>query len=385
MRILYVMSTNIKGGATIALVNIIKSAKARGHEVFVLTDEKNDYLTNELNELDVTCFQCSMSLKIYPRSRNPFRWLYKLLCLLKIWNKSKCYTRTVIKKIRPDIVHTNVGPLDVASDACKELGIPHIWHCREYQDLDFGMHFFPFQKKFRDMLRDANNRCIAITRAIFDYWQLNENKDVVLYDGVFSENQIPSLTVNKQKYFLFVGRIEAAKGTLFLLKVFKQFVCLHPEYQLLLAGSYNIDGPYYKRCIRFVEDDVVLKNRVLFLGNRDDVYQLMANATALVVPSVFEGFGFISVEAMLNNCLVIGKNTAGIKEQFDNGLLYKNEEIGLRFHNSQELLECMNRAVVENFDLTRMYARECVLDLYTIEKNMANLFAFYERCIKKVT
>lgn len=40
---------------------------------------------------------------------------------------------------------------------------------------------------------------------------------------------------------------------------------------------------------------------------------------ALIVPSPFEAFGLITAEAMFNKCLVIGRDTAGTKEQFDNG------------------------------------------------------------------
>jgi glycosyltransferase involved in cell wall biosynthesis len=37
----------------------------------------------------------------------------------------------------------------------------------------------------------------------------------------------------------------------------------------------------------------------------------MAHATALIVSSYHEGFGFITVEAMFNGCLVIGNNKGG--------------------------------------------------------------------------
>ena len=381
MRILYVACSNVKSGASIALVNIIKGAIAQRHEVMVLTDSRNDYLTNELDALDVEYYQCPMALKIYPRSRNPIRWLFKLFCLFGVWKKSKQYAEKIIKETKPDIVHTNVGPLDIANDACKELGIPHVWHCREYQDLDFRMHYFPYQKKFRILLRDTNNHCVAITKAIFNYWQLQEDKDFVLYDGVFSEHQLPSLTANKRNYFLFVGRIEPAKGALFLLEAFKKFVCRNPEYQLLLAGAYNVDNPYYKKCTRYVEKNLILKKKVFFLGDRTDVFRLMTDATALVVPSEFEGFGFISVEAMLNKCLVIGRNSAGVKEQFDNGLYMNKNEIGLRFNDEDELLCCMNKAVSQNYDEMKKNAKETVCKLYSIEENVKQLFTLYEKIV----
>ena len=382
MRILYVANSNVKSGASVALVNVIKGAIAQRYEVKVLTDSRNGYLTNELDVLGIEYYQCPMALKIYPKSRNPIRWLYKFVCLVNIWRKSKIFAGKIIKNLSPDIVHTNVGPLDVASDVCKSLGIPHVWHCREYQDLDFRMHYFPFQKKFRRLIGDSNNHCIAITKAIFDYWQLNENKDIVIYDGVFSINCLPTAKAEKKKYFLFVGRIEAAKGPLMLLNVFEKFVAQYPEYALLLAGAYNEDNPYFKRCAHHVANSPVLKECVMFLGNRNDVYQLMAKATALIVSSDFEGFGFISAEAMLNNCLVIGRNTAGTKEQFDNGCRLTKDEIGLRFSNQQELLCAMKKAVSGNFAEMKKNARKTVCQLYSIEKNVAELFNFYNHILK---
>ena len=44
---------------------------------------------------------------------------------------------------------------------------------------------------------------------------------------------------------------------------------------------------------------------------------------------------------MYNHCLVIGRNTAGTKEQFDNGLDQTGEEIGLRFDSDLELKTLM--------------------------------------------
>ena len=60
-----------------------------------------------------------------------------------------------------------------------------------------------------------------------------------------------------------------------------------------------------------------LKPYVEFMGPRDDVHQLMKGALALVVASHTEGFGLTAVEAMSQGCIVVGNDTAGMKEQFD--------------------------------------------------------------------
>lgn len=60
--------------------------------------------------------------------------------------KTQLAIESIIKEYHPDIVHTNVGPLDIALEVCLKHRIPHVWHQREYQDLDFHMHSFPSKK-----------------------------------------------------------------------------------------------------------------------------------------------------------------------------------------------------------------------------------------------
>ena len=40
-----------------------------------------------------------------------------------------------IQEVKPNIIHSNVGPIDIGYKAAKKLRIPHVWHIREYQDL----------------------------------------------------------------------------------------------------------------------------------------------------------------------------------------------------------------------------------------------------------
>lgn len=63
----------------------------------------------------------------------------------------------------------------------------------------------------------------------------------------------------------------------------------------------------------------------------------MAEASAIIISSQSEGFGRVMAEAMYNGCLVDGKNAAGIKEQFDNGLQFCDQEIGIRYSDYGDL------------------------------------------------
>lgn len=119
------------------------------------------------------------------------------------------------------------------------------------------------------------------------------------------------------------------------------------EFKLLIAGNQNTHPMYTRKCMKYISENK-LSQFVEFLGQRSDVYDLMQQATALIVPSNFEAFGFITAEAMFNKCLVIGRNTAGTKEQFDNIELLLKSKYVFRFNSKQELVANLKEAVLYN-------------------------------------
>ena len=269
-----------------------------------------------------------------------------------------------------------------AFDVCKKKGIPHVWHQREYQDLDFGLHFFPSWAVYKRKLHDEINYNISITKNLFEYRHLRVGRDEVVYDGVFSLEQIEGLsnTKPKENYVFFAGRIQEAKGTYDLIKTYKEFHDKFPQIKLLIAGPYATSSNYYIKCKKYVLSNK-LEDSVIFLGQRNDVYELMAKAKMLIVPSRFEGFGFITTEAMLNHCVVVGRNTAGTKEQFDNGLKEIGREIGFRFKTSKEMLNSMIKVMEEDTCQMEEDAYNVVKKLYSAEQNVDKIESLYKKIL----
>ena len=132
-----------------------------------------------------------------------------------------------------------------------------------------------------------------------------------------------------------------------------------------------------------------MKDKIEFIGQQDlaETEEYMRNASALIVPSLYEAFGRITAEAMSNGCIVIGKNTGGTKEQFDNGLKITGREIGLRYSTVEGLSE-----ILQNFsdlddtekDLMRQCAFKTVQSLYSNESNGESIVAYYNELIAKM-
>ena len=351
-----------------------------------MPDDKGP-LYRELEALGIKCYtSCTYCLSIWPRVLNPIKFIRRIAALRVNRSSVREYVAKVLDDFCPDIVHTNVGPLDIAVDECRKRGIPHVWHLREYQDLDFDMSYYPGgSREFKELISAENNHCIAITKGVYTHWGLNAGAKVI-YDGVIDEDTI-SLQVSgdkhRQPYFLYAARIEKGKGLKELLKAYRVYVRNAGSYSLKLAG--RPCGLYAYMCRLYVRVHG-LSDKVSFLGNRSDVPQLMAAAAAAVIPSRFEGFGFTTVEAMYNGCIVIGNDTAGTKEQFDNGKLLKNREIALRYRGVAELagrLSEVERMDAEQAAVMRKDAFETVTSLYGISRYAHEVEEYYKRILEE--
>ena len=381
MKILYVASSCGWGGGSVALFNLIKGLKERGHESMVLFPNGNDKkFCEELDQIGIFYSFADYGLTIYPHTKNPLKYLVRLCRTVIKRNMAQHKILELIKSFKPDIVHTNVGPLDIALSPCIKSHVPHVWHLREYQD-KIGMIPIPSKHHFMKKIHKDGNYNIAITRGVFSYWKLNLEKDVVVYDGVFSENY-QEISCFKDNIILFVGRVEEAKGVIEIFQPFLRFVKIHPEYKLIIAGKYNENSKYYQQCLDS-RKRLNLEHCVKFLGEISNVYEWMAKAKALVVPSWFEGFGFITAEAMLNGCFVIGRDTTGTKEQFDKCFDTTGVECGYRFTDASELFEGLRYAVEHDTSKQCQLAKSVVRENYSLERHCVTVENYYKKILNK--
>lgn len=384
MKILYITHTNDQNGSTNALLNIMTEMQHRGNEVALIAPHKEGFLYEEAKKNHIMVFSklTYANLMIYP------------LCKLKLSDYLKWFFLSskgfinyhlevykIIKNYKPDIIHTNTSAIDYPLFGSWMTRTPHVWHAREYIDKDFGWKVFPSKRFLQWKMSLKFNHTIAISQDIFNHLKLSKKKDTVIYDGVIKE--IPTLTTKTSKlfnfkYFLFVGTLCAGKGVLELIEQFVIFNTKYPDIHLVLACSYEPNDPYFQKCLQQGKQSF---NTIHFLGFRKDVYQLMASAQALVVPSKFEGFGFITAEAMFNMTLVIGRNTGGTKEQFDMGLQQTGADIGLRFNANNEIHSLMERAIKENFSEMKVRAYNTVLRNYTSQRNADLILSFYQKIL----
>lgn len=380
MKIVYVLSgTEINGGATKSFLNLLNGAIKDGCECLVICPRNNGIYTL-LKDKGVETYYLPYRFNISKMNKNG---IFKIIEWFKWKRRQFVNIRTSIqlysicKSFNPDIIHSNTSVTNIGCLVAKKMGIPHITHFREYGDIDFGMIIH----NLKDQINYKQNYNISITQSIAEYRQLPPDRSKVIYNGICSEDEI-RFNENKDSYILYAGRIQKTKGIEDLIsayiiycKAVKNPLCLK------IAGSYaSGEGMSIKRESQEIISDAGITDRVEWIGEVDMVKDLMMKATATIVPSLNEGFGRVMPEAMANGSLVIGRDTGGTKEQFDNGIKICGNEIGMRFNNILELAsileEITKKGVMKYYDMIRN-SQEVVRQLYTTEKYVMNIMDYY--------
>ena len=369
-----------EGGSDQALLTLIKELKNRIKPYVVLGRLASHSTIEKLQSENIPYSILKYDFFWYPPQKNIWSYITRPIYTIKLRNKKKHFTQRIIelsKENKIDIIHTNSSAYQFGFAAAQLLKIPHVWHLREYQSIDFEHKHAYSLSYLKKLLNTSGNFNIAITKGIYEFYQLKKKNSIVIYDGVLNKKYEPQKHP-KEPFFLFVGRIVKEKGIFLLLESYKYYLQKGGTFKLIFVGNYSLKT---KQKIDQLIDEEVKKN-IIFKGilTTNQTYDLMNRASALIVPSPFEAFGLITAEAMFNKCLVIGKDTAGTKEQFDNGQKIQNKEIALRFINEQQLtthLTNIEKNGPSYYSEMIQQAYDSVSTLYPIENNAEQIEHLY--------
>ncbi|WP_455621229.1 glycosyltransferase [Parabacteroides sp.] len=124
---------------------------------------------------------------------------------------------------------------------------------------------------------------------------------------------------NEKRIVIMVSRFSIQKDQATLIRAMES---VSDNVRLWLVG----DGPTMANCKLLVEK-LGLDNRVIFLGIRSDIPELLAQATIGVQSSHWEGFGLTAIEIMAAGLPLIATRVPGLADVVgDAGLFFKHED-----------------------------------------------------------
>lgn len=300
-----------------------------------------------------------------------------------------------LKKLGIDIYHglSHEIPLGIEKTGIKSVvtihDLIHERYPHQYKPLDRKI----YTRKYKYACRHAD-RVIAISQQtkndLMEFYKVPEEKIVVCYQscsplfGQMEAEEMKSAIAQKyklpQEYFLSVGTINERKN---MLGICKALFLLRNELDVPLVVIGRGKGDYYNKVKDFILQNG-LEKKIIFLSEKPeaktdnsylqtaDLPAIYQQATAMLYPSFFEGFGAPIMEALWSRLPVITSNVSCMPEVGGEAAYYVNpnsaEEIAtgmLTIYQNKPLADDMrHKGIAHAQSFTPEKYAASVMDVY---------------------
>lgn len=286
-----------------------------------------------------------------------------------------------------DIIYSNTIAVISGAITAKILNKKHYWHIHEIIEKPKILSIV-----IRFIINKLSDKIIVVSNAVKNFVLYNnmENsfKIKLLYNGFEwgdylksynnSSDYIKKLGIRSNNIIITcVGRLHFWKGQDLLLKSFNLLSQSNSNIKLLLIGDVFPGYEYIReKLIHFVEEKS-LSEKVIFLGFRLDIPNLMHISDIIVIPSIQpDPFPTTVLEAMASGKAVIGAKIGGIPEMIRHGksglLFTPNDENDLSNKIQQLLDDPLKRKQLG------IEARKEVLDKFSLVNYASNLLIAFQ-------
>lgn len=290
----------------------------------------------------------------------------------------------IVKDKQIDLLYSNSSVFPIGRIAAKLNEIPHIWHIREFGDLDFSLNYiFPKWLCQRYICTSQAIICNsqAVRRHVFK--SCKSKKLHVIYNGVASKDQFDDLAKRaKEKEsnfpytFLIIGSISPKKGQEIAITALAELNKKGLEARLIVVGSGS--EAHVGQC-QDLAASLDVTELVDFTGFLLDPYEAYFKSDCVLMCSEHEAFGRVTAEAMSACLPVIGRNSGGTPEVIVDG------ETGILYNTFDELVDAMTM-MVQNPELGKQMGLagwRRAKEKFNIEDYAANVYQVIQSVMKK--
>ena len=263
-----------------------------------------------------------------------------------------------IKKYgKPDLIHVHFSEFSIltAYKIKQEYKIPYILteHSTDFLDGKYQKNYKKnsyIYKKIKIALINAKKIiCVSsiLKKTIKNYFKIREEKLVV----------IPNLSLNidykskkKTNDLIFVGSLDKRKNPMLLLKVFEKIYL--KKLRMIIIG----EGELRKEINDYILEKK-LNKFVKILSNikRNNVLKMIGDSKILVLPSSYETFGVVVIEAYSMGVPVVMTDSLGVRDLNNNNCC-----IMLKRNNIKDLAKAIYR-ILNNY---KKFKHKKIVDFY---------------------
>ncbi len=317
MRIAYLLGSLNRGGTETLILDVFNRAKEVSLDIIGIY-RKQGLLLQEFKDADIKLFQLKPN------------YFFDIGYFLKL--------RKVLKSEKINIVHAQ-QPIDAiyAYLACLFRDIKIVLSFHGY---DHNYNFL--SKKMLAFIIKQTDLNIFVSKSQQKYYQdkysLKSNeKQKVVYNGIsfIKFDKLKNLSIRKElniseNSLLFgsVGNFVSIRDQFTICRFLNLLNEHDVEFSFVFAGAKSKNEPWlYDACVKYCHDND-LKEKVFFLGSRNDVPEILSHLDTFIYSSDHDTFGIAVIEAMYSGIPVFVNDWEVMREITDNakhGTLYKSK------------------------------------------------------------
>jgi len=195
----------------------------------------------------------------------------------------------------------------------------------------------------------------------------------VIPNPVQEVSLIKSENKNERPVFLYIGRLQLSKGILDLLKTIPLIIEKVPSAHFIVVGKEH--PSVSMKTIEMMMNRLKIGSALDLLGhvNNKDLGSIYSEATAVILPSYYESFSYVCVEALMYHVPIVAYNAGAVKD------IIKNGENGLLVSTGN--VEALADACAKAINMRVKVSAKDELNKYSVEQVCQETIAVYENLL----
>ncbi|MBI5071375.1 glycosyltransferase [Candidatus Falkowbacteria bacterium] len=360
IKIIHIITGLPFGGAETMLFDLARRLSADNFEVKVATAVRGGPLVQDFKEAGI-------EVRIFEK-----RGKIGLGLIFKLWR--------FLRREKPDIVHTHLFGGDTWGRIAAVLArVPIIISTEHNTNLDEGWA----KRKLKKFLSHFTKKIVAVSEAVKNYSvvydKIRAKKIVVVQNGIDLEKFISSSEKDfgDPPIIGVVGRLEEQKGYKYLFEALNLIKTI--PWILWVVG----DGSKKSELERLAKD-LNLRERIIFLGARRNIAEILNQIDIFVLPSLWEGLGIAVLEAAAAGKPIVASRVGGIPE------IIEEDRTGILVEpkNVKSLADGLEHILLGSAEAKEMGARARAMaeEKFGVEKMVGSYENLYKELVnKKIT
>jgi len=347
--ILLIIDSLVRGGAETILIGTLKDLNARYNVILVTLSNKCQFTEAEI--------LCENYYTLNARTKIGY---FKKIWLLK----------NIIKKHKPDLIHTHLYYSTIIGRLAKPLKIPLLFSVHN----QFSKNTGRVEQFIEKITLRKNHVLLAVSQATEDDYNsliAKTIKSFVLHnyisDSFFSvkrENKLPS----EKLKLVAIGNIKKAKNYPYVVSAFQKMKGL--------PVSLDIFGAYLDHALFRKLDDIVQSEDlpIRFMGPTRKNDNPLSNYDAYVSCSSNEGFGLTVIEAMASGLPALISDINVYREITDNQALFFN------LNEEETFIKMIEQILKGHYNLLELSVKgKLIAEKYRLKNYIPQLFNIYDQ------